>query len=75
MNRTLPRRVRGQASRSANIPSNPRNRASIFSTATGNLTRSARRLSSFRRCSALTAERRAEGTCLRCARREIFAPF
>jgi hypothetical protein len=71
----LPRRVRGQASRSARSPSKPRSRTSIPSTATGNPIRSAHRHSSFRRYSAPIAAKRADGDCLSREGREIFAPF
>jgi len=74
-NRVRPRRVRGQASRSARSPSNPRSRATIPSTETGNPIRSARRLSSFRRYSAPTTAKRADGDCLSREGREILTPF
>ena len=73
--RVLPLRASGPGTRSARRPSNPRNRASILSMATGNPLCSRHRLSSFRHCSAPPAVRRADGNSPRHTGREIFAPF
>jgi hypothetical protein len=75
MSRAIPRRAGGPGISSARRASSPRNRGSTHSAATVSPPRSARRHSSFRRCSAPPAEKRADGSRLQCEGREIFAPF